>query len=89
VIIHYGSDFSFDYHVSFTRKEIANGKIFYNYEMTEGERNSPESACSTSIGPLWVGKSRRAKEWIDFASTTGTPMAPHIVGGEPHMDLKT
>jgi predicted dithiol-disulfide oxidoreductase (DUF899 family) len=37
----YGSDFNFDYHVSFTKKEIANGKIFYNYEMTEGGEEQP------------------------------------------------
>jgi predicted dithiol-disulfide oxidoreductase (DUF899 family) len=31
----YGSDFNFDYHVSFTKEEIANGKVHYNYEMRE------------------------------------------------------
>jgi len=30
-----GSDFNFDYHVSFTKDELAKGKAFYNYEMTE------------------------------------------------------
>jgi predicted dithiol-disulfide oxidoreductase (DUF899 family) len=28
----YGSDFSFDYHVSFTPEQIAEGKAYYNYE---------------------------------------------------------
>jgi predicted dithiol-disulfide oxidoreductase (DUF899 family) len=28
-----GSDFNFDYHVSFTPKEIAEGKASYNYEV--------------------------------------------------------
>jgi predicted dithiol-disulfide oxidoreductase (DUF899 family) len=28
----YGSDFNFDYHVSFTKEEIEKGKIYYNYE---------------------------------------------------------
>jgi predicted dithiol-disulfide oxidoreductase (DUF899 family) len=37
----FGSDFNFDYHVSFTKKEIANGKIYYNYEMTEGGEEQP------------------------------------------------
>lgn len=37
----YGSDFNFDYHVSFTRKESAKGKIYYNYEMTEGGEEQP------------------------------------------------
>ena len=30
-----GSDFNFDYQVSFTPEERAKGKVFYNYEMTE------------------------------------------------------
>jgi predicted dithiol-disulfide oxidoreductase (DUF899 family) len=28
----YGSDFNYDYHVSFTPEEIATGKVYYNYE---------------------------------------------------------
>jgi predicted dithiol-disulfide oxidoreductase (DUF899 family) len=28
----YGSDFNYDYHVSFTPDEIATGKVYYNYE---------------------------------------------------------
>ncbi len=31
----YGSDFNFDYHVSFSRDDLAKGKIFYNYRETE------------------------------------------------------
>jgi predicted dithiol-disulfide oxidoreductase (DUF899 family) len=31
----YGSDFNYDYHVSFTKEEIAKGKVYYNYGMTE------------------------------------------------------
>jgi predicted dithiol-disulfide oxidoreductase (DUF899 family) len=31
----YGSDFNFDYHVSFTPEQIANGRVDYNYEMGE------------------------------------------------------
>ncbi len=27
----YGSDFNYDYHVSFTKEEIATGKVYYNY----------------------------------------------------------
>jgi predicted dithiol-disulfide oxidoreductase (DUF899 family) len=37
----FGNDFNFDYHVSFTEKEIAHGKIYYNYEMTEGGEEQP------------------------------------------------
>jgi predicted dithiol-disulfide oxidoreductase (DUF899 family) len=29
----YGSDFNFDYHVSATKEEIANGDVYYNYAM--------------------------------------------------------
>ncbi len=31
----YGSDFNYDYHVSFTPEEIAKGKVYYNYEMRD------------------------------------------------------
>jgi predicted dithiol-disulfide oxidoreductase (DUF899 family) len=31
----YGSDFNYDYHVSFTKEERAKGKVEYNYELTE------------------------------------------------------
>jgi predicted dithiol-disulfide oxidoreductase (DUF899 family) len=31
----YGSDFNYDYHVSFTAEELAKGKIYYNYRMTD------------------------------------------------------
>ena len=30
----FGSDFNFDYHVSFTREELASGKVMYNYRET-------------------------------------------------------
>jgi predicted dithiol-disulfide oxidoreductase (DUF899 family) len=31
----YGSEFNYDYHVSFTREELARGQVYYNYEMTD------------------------------------------------------
>ncbi len=31
----YGNDFNYDYHVSFTKDEIAKGKVYYNYDMQE------------------------------------------------------
>lgn len=31
----YGSDFNFDYHVSFTPEEIASGRVYYNYDWRE------------------------------------------------------
>jgi len=38
----FGSDFNFDYHVSFTKDEMAKGKVYYNYETQEtGSEESP------------------------------------------------
>jgi predicted dithiol-disulfide oxidoreductase (DUF899 family) len=31
----FGTDFNYDYHVSFTKEEIAQGKVYYNYDMME------------------------------------------------------
>src|SRR5262245_28370756 len=31
----HGSDFNFDYHVSFTKDELAKGEVYYNYQMTK------------------------------------------------------
>jgi predicted dithiol-disulfide oxidoreductase (DUF899 family) len=31
----YGNNFNFDYHVSFTKEEIAKGKVYYNYDIRE------------------------------------------------------
>jgi predicted dithiol-disulfide oxidoreductase (DUF899 family) len=31
----YGNDFNFDHHVSFTKEEIAKGKVYYNYEVRD------------------------------------------------------
>jgi predicted dithiol-disulfide oxidoreductase (DUF899 family) len=37
----YGSDFNFDYHVSFTKDEMTKGKVYYNYGMVEGNDELP------------------------------------------------
>ena len=37
----YGSDFNYDYHVSFTKEELAKGKVDYNYDMVEGDDELP------------------------------------------------
>ena len=37
----YGSDFNYDFHVSFTKEELANGKVDYNYDMVEGYEELP------------------------------------------------
>ena len=31
----FGSDFNYDYHVSFTKEDEATGKVLYNYEMQD------------------------------------------------------
>jgi predicted dithiol-disulfide oxidoreductase (DUF899 family) len=31
----FGSDFNYDYHVSFTPDDLASGKVLYNYQMTQ------------------------------------------------------
>ncbi len=33
----FGSDFNFDYHVSFTKDELASGKVFYNFSEIDRE----------------------------------------------------
>ncbi len=38
----YGNDFNHDYHVSFTKDEMAKGKVYYNYTMQEfGSEEAP------------------------------------------------
>lgn len=32
----FGSDFNYDYHVSFTPEQLAAGNVYYNYRLTEG-----------------------------------------------------
>jgi predicted dithiol-disulfide oxidoreductase (DUF899 family) len=31
----YGTEFNYDYHVSFTKEEMTKGKVYYNFELTE------------------------------------------------------
>ncbi|MBV2186378.1 MAG: thioredoxin family protein [Rhizobium sp.] len=38
----FGSDFNFDYHVSFTKEELAAGPVFYNYRETPAEQAHDE-----------------------------------------------
>ena len=41
-----GSDFNYDYHVSFRKEDLAKGKVYYNFEMTDG---SMEDLHGTSV----------------------------------------
>jgi predicted dithiol-disulfide oxidoreductase (DUF899 family) len=38
----HGSDFNFDYHVSFTPEDIADGKVFYNFAEIDAAQAAPE-----------------------------------------------
>ena len=42
-----GSDFNYDFHVSFTKGELAKGEVFYNFEMTKNE--TMEDLHGTSV----------------------------------------
>jgi predicted dithiol-disulfide oxidoreductase (DUF899 family) len=37
----YGSDFNYDFHVSFTKDQLAAGKVEYNYDLVEGNDELP------------------------------------------------
>ena len=37
----YGSDFNYDFHVSFTEEQLAAGKVDYNYGLVEGDEELP------------------------------------------------
>ena len=38
----YGSDFNYDYHVSFSKDDPAKGKLYYNYELLDADDASEE-----------------------------------------------
>ncbi len=38
----HGSDFNYDYHVSFTPEELADGKVFYNFAEIDAAQAAPE-----------------------------------------------
>jgi predicted dithiol-disulfide oxidoreductase (DUF899 family) len=42
----YGSDFNYDYHVSFTKEDMAKGKVYYNYEL---QKFGSEEALGASV----------------------------------------
>jgi predicted dithiol-disulfide oxidoreductase (DUF899 family) len=49
----YGSDFNYDYNVSFTPEELAKGKVYYNYRMTEGEVAGPRRVLQGRSGHVF------------------------------------
>ena len=48
LISSYGSDFNFDFKVSFTKEQLASGKIYYNFEMID-ERYGLDELPGVSI----------------------------------------
>ena len=68
----HGSDFNFDYHVSFTPEQIAEGKAYYNYKVRPNTMSDEAaSACST--------RTRRARCSTPIHATGGAStcsMAP-------------
>ena len=42
----YGNEFNFDYHVSFTKNEMAKGEVYYNYDM---QKATSEELPGTSV----------------------------------------
>jgi len=45
----YGNDFNFDYHVSFTKDELAKGRIEYNYQTIEDKKYFYEELPGLSV----------------------------------------
>jgi predicted dithiol-disulfide oxidoreductase (DUF899 family) len=45
----YGNDFNFDYHVSFTKEELASGRIEYNYQTIEDDKYFYEELPGLSV----------------------------------------
>src|SRR5471030_1491334 len=48
----FGSDFNYDYHVSFTKDELASGQVNYNYAATKFSSEEAPGASVFAIGPL-------------------------------------
>jgi predicted dithiol-disulfide oxidoreductase (DUF899 family) len=51
-----GSDFNYDYHVSFTPEQLASGKVYYNYDTTEAsieELSGISVFCKDEAGDIF------------------------------------
>lgn len=68
----FGSDFNFDYHVSFTKDELQNGKIVYNFreiDLTDGSEEQPGLSAfykdeAGSVYHTYSSYTRGFEEWI-------------------------
>ena len=45
----FGNDFNFDYHVSFSKDELAKGKIYYNYDVIEDTQYQNDELPGASV----------------------------------------
>jgi predicted dithiol-disulfide oxidoreductase (DUF899 family) len=45
----FGNDFNFDYHVSFSKDELAKGEIFYNYDVIEDPQYQNDELPGASV----------------------------------------
>ena len=50
-----GSDFNHDFHVSFTEKEVASGKVDYNYTQAAFRQHGSAGHQRLSQGRRWFG----------------------------------
>jgi predicted dithiol-disulfide oxidoreductase (DUF899 family) len=68
----FGSDFNFDYHVSFTKDDLAGAKIFYNFEpidSAQGHDELPGLSCfakneAGEVFHTYSSYARGIEEWI-------------------------
>jgi predicted dithiol-disulfide oxidoreductase (DUF899 family) len=60
----FGTDFNYDFHVSFTQEELAKGKIYYNYDWRDGEIDELAGNsvfCKDQTGAVYHTYSRYAR----------------------------
>ncbi len=88
----YGSDFNYDYHVSFRPEEIATGKVYYNYESSEfvsAESSGLSVFCKDESGDIFHTYSTygRGDEMVDgtYMYLDLTPKGRNETG--PHYNL--
>jgi len=74
----YGSDFNYDYHVSFTPEEQAKGKVNYNYDLTE---------FPSEEGPGLSVFSKDANGDIFHSYSSYARGLDHLVGAYNFLDL--
>ena len=74
----YGSDFNFDYHVSFTPEQIAEGKAYYNYEVRP-------NTSSEEVGISVFYKNETGDVFHTYSSYARGP--EFLIGAYSYLDL--